>query len=201
MIASILCVLWGSVSSTAQEVEILSLSQNGVITWSNSTLNVTCRVEWASSPEGPWHDSWDSLTGIAITNHVTERAVPMFYRVVATEPPEPLITDISASEALTLIMENEENPDFVILDIRTPGEFASGHIKTALNIDYYSAAFENDLSQLDKTKTYLVHCASGGRSGRSMETFRNLGFLEVFNMRGGFWAFTQLPGAGPYLAP
>ena len=53
-------------------------------------------------------------------------------------------------EAYNLIQDNENNPDFVILDVRTPGEFSSGHIEDAVNMDYFSESFRDDLDELDK---------------------------------------------------
>jgi len=61
-------------------------------------------------------------------------------------------------DAYTLIQKNKGNPDFVILDVRTPAEFADEHIENAINLDYYSETFRDDLNKLDKTKTYLIYC-------------------------------------------
>ncbi|MDM3870720.1 rhodanese-like domain-containing protein [Porticoccus sp. W117] len=89
----------------------------------------------------------------------------------------------------------EQHPEVLVLDIRTPKEFAEGHIAGALNIDYYSDDFKQNLSQLDKSKTYLVHCRSGGRSGRSLKLFRELGFEKVIHLDGGIkaWKSQSLP--------
>jgi len=67
-----------------------------------------------------------------------------------------IIEDITPQEAFTLIQNNQNNPDFVIIDVRTPQEFAEEHIENALNIDYYSETFRDELNKLDKNKTYLV---------------------------------------------
>lgn len=74
----------------------------------------------------------------------------------------------------------------VILDIRTPKEFAAGRIKGAQNIDFYAEDFAKKLAGLDKGRTYLVHCASGGRSTKSLEQFQKLGFKSVYHLDGGF---------------
>jgi rhodanese-related sulfurtransferase len=140
-------------------------------------------VEWASAPLGPWHRSWDSLTDIIVTNYVTERSVPMFYRVVYY-PPTPFLENITAEQALAEIISHEQDPDFVILDVRTAGEFATRHIKAAMNLDYYSATFEEQLETLDKTKIYLVYCASGARSSQAVQIMQGLGFLRIYNMGG-----------------
>ena len=73
----------------------------------------------------------------------------------------------------------------MILDVRTPEEFSSGHLEDAVNINYYSINFQNDLAKLDKTKTYLIYCRSGSRSGRSLNLMKQLGFIRVYNVSGG----------------
>lgn len=84
-----------------------------------------------------------------------------------------------------------EKKDVVVLDIRTAKEFAAGHIAAARNLDFYAADFEKRLGELDRTKTYLVHCASGGRSGRSLEAFKKLRFESVYHLDGGFNAWQR----------
>ena len=56
-----------------------------------------------------------------------------------------IIENITPEEVNTLIQENKDNPNFVILDVRTPEEYLSGHIENAVNLDYYSDTFRNDL--------------------------------------------------------
>ena len=84
-----------------------------------------------------------------------------------------------------------ENKSTVVLDIRTAKEFSAGHIPAARNLDFNAADFEKQLAELDRTKTYLVHCASGGRSGRSLETFKKLKFEAVYHLDGGFNAWQR----------
>ena len=80
----------------------------------------------------------------------------------------------------------KEDPKVVVLDIRTPKEFAEGHMKGAKNIDFNADDFAASLKKLETDKTYLVHCASGGRSTRSLEQFKKLGFKSVVHLDGGF---------------
>ncbi|MBM3879028.1 MAG: rhodanese-like domain-containing protein [Verrucomicrobia bacterium] len=191
----------GAGALRGQEVKILSLSHHGLITWTNSTLNVTCRVEWASSVDGPWHSSWESLSDIVITNPVTERSVPMFYRVLCSTPPEPSVVNLTGAEALALVQSRSTDPGFAILDVRTPGEYATRHLKHAINLNFYATTFEADLDKLDRTKTYLVYCAAGSRSGQAVEVMRRLRFLDVRNLLGGLGAFAAQPGAAEFLEP
>ncbi len=100
-------------------------------------------------------------------------------------PKTQIIENITPKETYTLILKNKDNPDFVILDVRTPGEFANGHIEIALDLDYYSETFKDDLNSLDKNKTYLIYCRSGRRSGKVLDMMKELNFSGVYNMLGG----------------
>lgn len=192
-------LLAATTASIAADVQILSLSRNGLLTWTNASLNVTCRVEWAASAEGPWYGSWESLSAIVVTNQITERSVPMFYRVVCPQT----ITNIAPAAALTLIADHQGDTNFTILDVRTQPEYAPRHIKNATNLDFRSVSptFADLLRSLDKARMYLVYCGSGSRSAQATELMRGQGFLVVYNMTSGFGTFAVLPGAAPYLEP
>lgn len=77
----------------------------------------------------------------------------------------------------------------VVLDVRTPREYAGGHIKDGVNIDFNAADFRQQLAKLDPTKTYLVHCAVGGRSTSALTAFQELGFKKVVHLDGGLKAW------------
>jgi rhodanese-related sulfurtransferase/thioredoxin-related protein len=79
----------------------------------------------------------------------------------------------------------------VILDVRTPGEFSAGHIPGAVNLDYNAPDFQAKAAALDKSKTYLVHCAVGGRSVRACEKMSHLDFPNLYNLPGGFKAWAK----------
>ena len=106
-----------------------------------------------------------------------------------------IIENITPEEAYILIQENKDNPNFVILDVRTPEEFLGEHIENAVNLDYYSDTFRNDLNKLDKNKTYLIYCRSGSRSENALNIMKELDFREVYNMSGGIikWNSEGLP--------
>ncbi len=85
----------------------------------------------------------------------------------------------------TLIQENKDAPNFVILDVRTAEEYADGHMEKAINLDYKSETFKNELNKLDKNKTYLIYCRTGERSGITLDIMKKLGFSKVYDMLGG----------------
>lgn len=86
-------------------------------------------------------------------------------------------------------------PDAVILDVRTPEEFASGHLENAVNIDWNNAGFSKKTSDLDRSKPVFIYCLSGGRSTSAAAKMRADGFNSVVEMQGGIlkWRAAKLP--------
>jgi phage shock protein E len=79
----------------------------------------------------------------------------------------------------------------VLLDVRTAGEFAAGHIEGALNIDVEGMTFEGEIKSLDPSKTYAIYCQSGRRSRIAVETMSNAGFTKLFNLDEGIASWTN----------
>ena len=79
----------------------------------------------------------------------------------------------------------------ITVDVRTPGEFMTGHIQGAQNIDFESGNFENEISTLDKNGTYAVYCRSGNRSGQAVAIMHDAGFHNVYNLNGGIIDWTN----------
>ena len=88
-----------------------------------------------------------------------------------------------------------KNAGVVVLDVRTAGEFAAGHIQNAINIDVEASDFDANIAKLDKTKEYDVYCHSGRRSGIATQKMVKAGFTKVFNLDGGItaWQSAGLP--------
>ncbi len=86
-------------------------------------------------------------------------------------------------------------PDGVLLDVRTPEEFAKGHLPNALNINWTSADFAKDITTLDKSKPVFIYCLSGARSADAAEKMRADGFQTVVELQGGImkWRTAALP--------
>ncbi|MDG1528908.1 MAG: rhodanese-like domain-containing protein [Polaribacter sp.] len=77
-----------------------------------------------------------------------------------------------------------------LIDVRTLGEYNSGHLKNALLIDYMSSDFKSKAFKgIDKSKPVLLYCASGGRSAKSAKMYKEAGFKKVYNLVGGFRAW------------
>lgn len=106
-----------------------------------------------------------------------------------------IIRLISSSDAQNLITEKQNDPQFVILDVRTADEFTSGHLHGALNLDYYAADVNSKIAQLDKSKIYLVYCRTGHRSGEFIKLMQPLGFSSIYDLSGGItaWTVANLP--------
>ena len=75
--------------------------------------------------------------------------------------------------------------DVVILDVRSGFEFGGDKISGAQNVSYTFGGFKNYAEKLDKSKTYLVYCASGSRSAGAVNTLKQMGFEKVYNLKGG----------------
>ncbi len=75
--------------------------------------------------------------------------------------------------------------DAVILDVRTAGEFHSGKLKGARNIDMMGPNFMSQIQNLPKDKKYYIYCRSGNRSGQACEIMSEMGFEHTYNMAGG----------------
>ncbi len=106
-----------------------------------------------------------------------------------------LISGCSQSQNITSLDANsfekqmKEKSDKIILDVRTAGEFADGHIPGAVMIDYYKNDFRQQVNKLDKTKPVFVYCASGVRSSSAAKILAQSGFTQVYNLQGGINAW------------
>lgn len=84
-----------------------------------------------------------------------------------------------------------ESANKTILDVRTAEEYQSGHLQDAILIDYYKNDFKQQLSKLDKNKPVFVYCASGGRSGSASDVLSDMGFKQVYDLKGGINAWKR----------
>jgi len=112
-------------------------------------------------------------------------------------PPAPATT---ASQPATPVrvgvpewMQAAQSPGTVIIDVRTPEEFNSGHVQGALNIPVEAPDFAAQVTALDTSATYAIYCRSGNRSAVATAEMGAMGFMHVYDLEGGF---TDLEAAG-----
>ena len=106
------------------------------------------------------------------------------------------LTVLSPQQAFTLIAENKDNPDFIIIDSRPQSMYSAAHIENAINIHLNTGdldSFRSALNQLDKSKTYLTYCPSG--CGSDAQEMKSLGFAKVYYIKDGInqWIAEGLP--------
>ncbi|MFC1969815.1 rhodanese-like domain-containing protein [Chloroflexota bacterium] len=101
--------------------------------------------------------------------------------------PEGAITYLTPEQASALIQENSNNPDFVIIDVRTASAFAAGHIEGAVNIPY--STFRDKANELDKSKTYLTYCPDG--CGAAARVMQELNFQRIYDISGGYYRWVS----------
>jgi len=92
---------------------------------------------------------------------------------------------LSPAEARELIGKRAGGADFVLLDVRTPEEFQEERLRGAMDIDFLSDAFREELVKLDRGKTYLVYCRTGNRSNGALKVMREERFRDVYHLDGG----------------
>ena len=85
----------------------------------------------------------------------------------------------------------------VIIDVRTPEECATGILENAIMLDFFkSEIFQQEISELDKSKPFFVYCRSGNRSSHACAMMENMGIVKTVNLVGGMNAWT-----GPKVMP
>ena len=108
-------------------------------------------------------------------------------------------TSTSSSTGGTLsateFQELTQQPGVVVLDVRTPAEFAQGHLENAINMDVESGDFGSQIATLDSGATYAVYCRSANRSKVAMDQMKAAGFTNVQDLDGGIvaWQSQGLP--------
>ncbi|WP_353810099.1 rhodanese-like domain-containing protein [Agromyces sp. SYSU T00194] len=99
---------------------------------------------------------------------VVAAAVATLFALTACAPSEPI--DVSA--------------DTVVIDVRTPEEYAAGHLDGAVNIDVQSSGFDAAIAELDPEGSYVVYCRSGNRSAAAIDRMEAAGFTDLVNAGG-----------------
>ncbi len=113
--------------------------------------------------------------------------------------------EYSPSESETLTSQNDyintsveymdqlmaSKPKMRLIDVRTPEEIEKGVIGQPLKFNFYDDQFKNQIAKLNKEIPYLVYCKKGGRSAKASKMMKNLGFKNVYNLKGGYDAYQK----------
>jgi rhodanese-related sulfurtransferase len=81
----------------------------------------------------------------------------------------------------------EQDDSNVLIDVRTEGEFRTGHIPNAKHLDLFSPDLQQQIQNLDKDKKYLIYCRSGARSAHICSMMAHMGFTDLANLYGGLF--------------
>ncbi len=99
---------------------------------------------------------------------------------IKTIQKQPIVELISSTDL------NSKLGDIQLIDVRTPKEYTEGHIKDAVNINFFDDNFIDQMSKLDKDKEIYIYCRSGSRSGRAAKKLKEQGFTKIYDLQGGF---------------
>jgi rhodanese-related sulfurtransferase len=106
-------------------------------------------------------------------------------------------TSAQSSDAISVLNKTQfaeaiKGQDVVLIDVRTPEEYAEGAIKGSVNIDFFNQqAFIKQISSLDKNKPVYLYCRSGNRSMKAARQLVSLGFEKVYDLAGGYMAWSS----------
>jgi len=74
-----------------------------------------------------------------------------------------------------------------LIDVRTSNEFNEGHIKNAINIDFFNVTnFKNSFNKLNKEQAIYIYCRSGARSQKAARKLVDMGFTKIYDLKGGY---------------
>ena len=97
--------------------------------------------------------------------------------------------EIINSPEINIISESDfveiQDSDYTLIDVRTQDEFDLGHIDSAINLDFYSETFQNDILSLPKNETIVLYCRTNNRSSKTANILKENGFKEIAVLEGG----------------
>ena len=108
----------------------------------------------------------------------------------SADDPAPAYKTVEVDDFAKLINEKKDDRP-IILDVRTPDEYKAAHLKDAVLIDYKAKDFDEKIKALDKSRTYLVYCASGYRSSSACKKLGSLDIPRLYNLKGGITAWQK----------
>ena len=84
-----------------------------------------------------------------------------------------------------------QDTDYILVDVRTAEEFESGHIQDAVNFDFYSESFDNDILTLDKSSSIILYCRTQNRSTKTANYLKENGYNEISVIAGGITSWVK----------
>jgi rhodanese-related sulfurtransferase len=144
-----------------------------------------------------------AITRAANQNCIGQACAEMPVSMIADAAERGNAEDISLAEACRLTEQFAYDPGFVILDLRSPADYVSGHLEGAINLEYVSPfSFEKAVHNLDRSKRYLIYCYGGGRSAEAAILMEELGFDKIYDMTQGLnaWRVAECPLAASLAA-
>ena len=84
-----------------------------------------------------------------------------------------------------------QDTDYILVDVRTAEEFESGHIQDAVNFDFYSESFDNDILTLDKSSSIILYCRTQNRSTKTANYLKENGYKEITVLVGGITSWVK----------
>ena len=84
-----------------------------------------------------------------------------------------------------------QDTDYILVDVRTAEEYESGHIQDAVNFDFYSKSFQNDILSLDKSASIVLYCRTQNRSTKTANYLKENGYKEITVLEGGITSWVK----------
>jgi len=99
---------------------------------------------------------------------------------------------VSAEDFYTKLVDDNSS---IIIDVRTPEEFTKGHLRNALNINWFDENFESQVEILSRERPVFIYCLSGGRSAKALDKISGMGFKNSYELDGGIleWRKNNYP--------
>jgi rhodanese-related sulfurtransferase len=102
----------------------------------------------------------------------------------------PSASSLPPNAADSLVRAEAKDPRFLLVDVRTPEEYAQGHLVGASLVDFKAADFSDKIGKLPRDRKILIYCRSGHRSAMALSRMREMGFSDVHDVEGGINAWT-----------
>ena len=84
-----------------------------------------------------------------------------------------------------------QDSDYILVDVRTAEEYESGHIQDAVNFDFYSESFQNDILTLDKSSSIILYCRTQNRSTKTANYLKENGYKDITVLEGGITSWVK----------